>query len=46
MTFDSRWKNPQGADPKTLYLWAQVPSLNVQSYTLTLLRTPLQIKNS
>lgn len=23
MTFDSRWKNPQGSDPKSLHLWAQ-----------------------
>lgn len=23
MTFDSRWKNPQGSDPKQLSLWAQ-----------------------
>ncbi len=23
MTLDTRWKNPQGADPRTLYLWAQ-----------------------
>lgn len=23
MTFDSRWKNPQGADPRQLHLWAQ-----------------------
>jgi hypothetical protein len=23
MTFDSRWKNPQGSDPKQLHLWAQ-----------------------
>lgn len=23
MTFDSRWKNPQGSTPQQLYLWAQ-----------------------
>lgn len=23
MTLDTRWKNPQGADPNQLYLWAQ-----------------------
>lgn len=23
MAFDTRWKNPQGADPQQLYLWAQ-----------------------
>lgn len=23
MTFDSRWKNPQGSDPKQLHQWAQ-----------------------
>lgn len=23
MTFDSRWKNPPGSDPKQLHLWAQ-----------------------